>query len=168
MVLTTVKNGTLVGTTAPYAAGNYGASVNRAGGVAQMQAGIRAVGASYGKGASRAGIIRGVQQITPGVAGLAGLFGPAAEGLANFRSPGFVGGSDGIGMNQGLPAERLTGVARDLGFTANAGYRGINVQNPGATFAGQTAQVGAAGTPWAALAPAMDGANGTASPWALT
>jgi len=171
MVLTTLQGGTFIGTQIPYlpADVNYGAGVNRVR-MAQMQAGMSAGVANYGAYASRAA---GMQQTTPGVygasgpyvagvAGLAGWDAPVAAGLANFGLPRFVGGGASIGMNQGLAAERLTGVTRDLGSTANAGYRGMNVQNPSATIAGLAAQVGSP-TQWAALTPAMEAANAGAS-----
>jgi len=136
MVLTTVRDVQLTGTRLPYAAVvNYGASRVR---MAQMQAGLRAAG--------------------PFVAGLAGLNAPAVGGLANFGSSKFVGG--GVDVDQGLPAYWLTGgaatgVTRDLGSTANAGYRGMNVQNPRTTIAGLAAQIGSP-VPWTALAHAIE------------
>lgn len=76
------------------------------------------------------------------------------------------------GMRQGWAAQRLTGAAAaagasdfSSGFGAGAGARqtplvaaGGTVTGPTATFAGQTAQIGA-NVRWADLAPAMEAAD---------
>ena len=167
MVLTTVQGGTLVGTRAPYAAGvNYGAGVNRAGRVAQMQAGIDA-GASF-------------PVSSPFVAGgAAGNPAPYALGRntglmysADFRDYDADISRAGtvVGKASGQPISvRLLPGATALGSTVSklgdgatlpviAGWAGNPADVPAATFAGQTAQIGSP-VAWKAIAPAMDAAN---------